>query len=764
MIVKTNRFYRFNGFQLEVDERLLKQGAEIIPITSKAFDILIVLLENRGKIVEKETLLNRVWADTFISEATLAQNILTLRRILGKGTNGKKIIETVPRFGYRFIAEVSEISNNDIVQTERHLNEETNREPKLIYGEAPGVEKRETSIDSHRKNSSNPFLQFISTTIGQNKLTFTILIILISIGGIFGAWQFLLNSSTMASHQFEKIQLTKLTVNGKIARVAISPSGKYLSYVETNGEENTLFLKQIATETLIKLVATRSSIIGITFSPNEDYIYFVSHLKNESLPTAAKKTLSKIPMLGGIPNQIAENIDSPVAFSADYRQMVFVRNSFTENESALIIANPDGKNERKLTTRQFRERFMTDGLSWSPDGKSIVCPVRTNKNGQFFMEALVVNAENGEQKSLTEKKWNWVGQTTWLKDGSGVIFPAYGEHSQTLTDEIWLVSFPSGESRQITNGISGYFGLGSTADSNQLVTIKSDLLTNLWTAPIENPGQGKKINQKLAESSLLNLGISWTSDGKILYSSEQNGNIDVWSMDTDGTDQKQITSEPSAEFVPQLSSDGKYLVFLSNREGKLDVWRSKADGSEMLRLSNAKNVTSPSISPDGKWVFYSASTENSLTPFVWKVSIDGGEPIQINSTQTYKPQISPDGNSIVCYYPSAAQPRILQLTILSAQDGKVIKQFSDTEIQVIPDLSPSIVWTPDSKTVLLTKEKNGVLNIWRQDLIETSPKQMTNSDESIFRFALSPDGKKLIYEKGVQVNDIVLIKDLLARP
>lgn len=764
MIVKTNRFYRFNGFQLEVDERLLKQGAEIIPITSKAFDILIVLLENRGKIVEKETLLNRVWADTFISEATLAQNILTLRRILGKGTNGKKIIETVPRFGYRFIAEVSVISNNDLVTFENYLDAEFGNEPKLINQEISDFEKGKTSLDFNRKSSSKSFLHVVLKKIEHNKFAFTFLILLILIGGILGGWRFLFNSPTMASHQFEKIQLNKLTVNGKIARVAISPSGKYLSYVESNGEEQTLFLRQIATETLIKLVSVKSSIIGITFSPNEDYIYFVSHLKNDSLPAATKKNLSKIPMLGGIPNQIIENIDSPVAFSADYRQMVFVRNNFSENESALIIANLDGKNERKLTSRQFRERFMPDGLSWSPDGKSIVCPVRTNKNGQFFMEALVVNVENGEQKSLTEKKWNWIGQTSWLKDGSGVIFPAYGEQSQTMTDEIWLASFPSGEPRQITNGISGFFGLGSTADSNQLVTIKSDLLTNLWTAPIENPDQAKKINQKFAESSLLNLGISWTSIGNIFYSSEQNGNIDVWSMDTDGNNQKQITSEPSAEFVPQLSSDGKYLVFLSNREGKLDIWRAKADGNEMLRLSNAKNVTSPSISPDGKWVYYSASAENSLTPFVWKVSIEGGEPIQINSTQTYKPQISPDGNSIVCYYPSEAQPRILQLTILSAQDGKVIKQFSETEIQVIPDLSPSIIWTPDSKTVLFTTEKNGILNIWRQELSEASPKQITNSDESIFRFALSPDGKKLIYEKGVQVNDIVLIKDLLAKP
>jgi TolB-like protein/DNA-binding winged helix-turn-helix (wHTH) protein/Tfp pilus assembly protein PilF len=117
---KTNRFYQFNGFQLEVDEGVLRKGRETVPLTPKAFDTLVVLLENRGRVVEKEILLNEVWADTFVEETTLAQNIFTLRKTLGTSADGKPIIETVPRRGYKFVAPVSElIGSEDILTVER---------------------------------------------------------------------------------------------------------------------------------------------------------------------------------------------------------------------------------------------------------------------------------------------------------------------------------------------------------------------------------------------------------------------------------------------------------------------------------------------------------------------------------------------------------------------------------------------------------------------------------------------------------------------
>jgi TolB-like protein/DNA-binding winged helix-turn-helix (wHTH) protein/Flp pilus assembly protein TadD len=100
--------FTFGPFRLDAGDLVLKRGAAEIPLTRKAAETLLVLVENAGHVMGKEALLERVWPGTFVNEATLAQNILTLRKALGKQTNGEDYIGTVPKRGYRFEAMVTE--------------------------------------------------------------------------------------------------------------------------------------------------------------------------------------------------------------------------------------------------------------------------------------------------------------------------------------------------------------------------------------------------------------------------------------------------------------------------------------------------------------------------------------------------------------------------------------------------------------------------------------------------------------------------------
>lgn len=100
--------FEFGPFRLDPAERLLLRDSKPVPLTLKAFDTLLFLVENRGRIVEKNELLAEVWTGTFVEEATLAQNIFTLRKTLGDTPEGHHYIETVPKRGYRFIAPVKE--------------------------------------------------------------------------------------------------------------------------------------------------------------------------------------------------------------------------------------------------------------------------------------------------------------------------------------------------------------------------------------------------------------------------------------------------------------------------------------------------------------------------------------------------------------------------------------------------------------------------------------------------------------------------------
>src|SRR5947199_2109611 len=112
------RFYVFGLFRIDVTERVLLSPQGVVLLTPKAFDTLLVLVENNGHVLSKEELMGKVWPDSFVEENNLAQNISVLRKALGEG---QKFIETVPKRGYRFVADVREAveEGEEIILRER---------------------------------------------------------------------------------------------------------------------------------------------------------------------------------------------------------------------------------------------------------------------------------------------------------------------------------------------------------------------------------------------------------------------------------------------------------------------------------------------------------------------------------------------------------------------------------------------------------------------------------------------------------------------
>src|SRR5215216_4111479 len=107
------RFYLFDGFRVDVSERLLFKENREVPLTPKVFDTLLVLLENSSHVLTKKELMEQVWPDSFVEENNLAQNISILRKALGEGKEGEHYIQTVPKRGYRFVADVRTTSDED---------------------------------------------------------------------------------------------------------------------------------------------------------------------------------------------------------------------------------------------------------------------------------------------------------------------------------------------------------------------------------------------------------------------------------------------------------------------------------------------------------------------------------------------------------------------------------------------------------------------------------------------------------------------------
>ena len=332
---KSKVAYGFGDYLLEVSERRLWKEKELIPLTPKAFETLVVLVSNKGRVVEKDTLLDKVWADTFVEEGTLAQNILTLRKALGHFENGRQFIETVPRVGYRFINDVKEIvSDDEIVILEHHIKTQ-------ITAEHQSISSSDLEKHARTKTLVSKGIEYFR----RHKILAAVqlAVVMAVFIGIAGALRFFWQPQNSFTERFNKIEVSRLTSEGNIIRSAISPDGKYLAFVKADGDEQSIFTKQINGNSPIEILPSRNQrIIGLTFSPDGNFIYFVSYENTNS--TAPTKDISFGSNARRVPQEILADIDSPAAISPDGKQ---IAHGFSEQKlSSLISSDIDGKNEK----------------------------------------------------------------------------------------------------------------------------------------------------------------------------------------------------------------------------------------------------------------------------------------------------------------------------------------------------------------------------------------------------------------------------------
>ncbi len=722
-----NLFYEFEKFCLEPAERRLLFEDEVVPLTPKAFDTLMVLVENRGKIIEKDFFLEKIWNDTYVEEATLAQNISTLRKALATFADGKTFIETIPRRGYRFVGDVREILGEEeiVVIERRHQTHIITEQSEHIDSSLVGSFRLRNFVREH---------------------VFASVSVLVVLVGAFFVWQLFLRPGPLVESRFQSFNVQNIESGAGIRQATISPDGKYVAFVEKSGDKQSLRLKQIDGGNIIEVAGFENSrIIGAAFSPDGSDLYFSAY-DLEPGPTAKIGTLYKVPSLGGASQPILKDIDSPAAISPSGKKIAFIRNDPLQKETALMLADIDGTGEQKLSIRKFGAGFTASGPAWSPDEKYISCSARNETPGSS-MELVVVDSQTGEQSSLTPQPWMWMGGSQWLNDGSGIAVVAYGSESPNLTDEIWLVSYPEGKARMITRGINGLSGLSLSADGKSIVAAKLNRITSFYVSSMDNLAEANEIATNVDSDSLLELGADFTPDSRIVYSQTQNGNADLWIMNNDGTARKQLTAEKSADFMPKVSADGRSIIFLTNRENSTKVWQTDIDGQNPKRISNKSNVFSPDLSGDGRWIYYVAEDENFRNN-LWKESQDGGQPIKLTSGVAFAPKISPDGKLIACLYSESRDaPR---LTIISAEDGKIVKQFD-----LPSENSPIFEWGQDNVSLYVVSDRSGSSSLWRLPIAGTKAEKLKDWQNRVFRFAISKDERQLFYEDGKQATSIL---------
>jgi eukaryotic-like serine/threonine-protein kinase len=559
----------------------------------------------------------------------------------------------------------------------------------------------------------------------------------------------LVRRTPAAASRFQRINVTKMTTNGNAAFAAISRDGKYVAYVKAEGGRQSLWLRQVAVESNVRLLPAKDgNYLGIAFSPDGNYIYYGYVEGNSQRPE-----LFKVPALGGAAPTRADLYNGPDSLSHDGKRIAFFRYDEQQRQDFLIIANPDGANEQVLASRKWPERFGWNWdarPAWSADDQTLSCALVSPDNPPIYIRIYELNLSNRSENiiTLTGQKFELLDGVSLLDDASGVMTTAKAQGASFF--QVWQL-FRDGTARQVTRDLSDYLGMSLPADSKSIVTVQRQVLSNIWVAPKSDPLHPTAITSGAGRY----FDITWAPDGRILYASDASGSANIYEMDLESTTSRALT-DVGRNYAPAVSPDNRFIVFHSNRSGMFQIWRAERDGSNPIQLTKAAESNWPQFSADGKWVIYQTS-ENGAAASIWKIPVDGGTPVSIVNQTAIRPVLSPDGNWIACWTRQPDQTMHLGVFPLSGERQTKLFDVAPT-VQVTWDVL--IRWSADSKSTTYVDHRGGVDNLWSQPLDGSAAKQITDFKEGrIFSFDWSRDSR-LSASRGVQTNDVVLISEV----
>jgi Tol biopolymer transport system component/DNA-binding winged helix-turn-helix (wHTH) protein len=706
---ETIEFYEFGDFRLDLSQRVLLRGGKPVPVTPKVFSTLKQLVENSGRLLEKNEMMRLIWHDTVVEESNLTANIKTLRKALGDDAAHPTFIETVPRRGYRFIAAVTEPANGN------GLNG------------GPAFPSANGTVEQHRPATLRPRVLIGAAVLALAAGAFASVYLLAPTKADSAAAPIL--SSTFASEQ--------LTTNGTVLHAIITPDGRNVVYTDGFGGDQSIWLRDLETSNNVEIVPpSADEYVGLALSPDAKFLYFVRRPK-----TGTAKDIYRVPIFGGVPTKIAGDTEGWISISPDGGTISFIRCPYTDEENcSLWIADAaTGNDQRRLATRRSPIRLGDN--KFSPDGRSIAVAVGQSQNQSNEFGLAEIDIESGAERDLSREKFFNIRSLAWLPNGSGLLLTA--SRIPTKHYRIWEVSVETGRVRPVTTDSESYDRLSLDARGDVLV---SSFARQDFQLSVLNGKDGAD-RRPLADASQ----GTFAQNGRIFFSSIMSGNDEVWSVNADGSDRRQLTNDPADDILP-TAGGGDLVFFSSNRSGRSQVWRMHADGSDQVQITQNEGGLPLSVSKDGRWVFYRHGLQRTL----WRVATSGGHEESVFNKPLNEVAVSPDG-SRVAYFERKGRTKVLEIASLT--DGEGAWTFE------IDDQTPAfnnVAWMPDGRGLAYVLSiDGGTKSLWLQPIENVSPIKIADlGPDSVNSLSVAPDGKSFAIVQGGWKHDAVLIRGL----
>jgi eukaryotic-like serine/threonine-protein kinase len=566
-------------------------------------------------------------------------------------------------------------------------------------------------------------------------------LVILAVAG-FGAWRFL-----HRPRPFTTISVSQITNVGTIERIALSGDGRFLAEVKDDKGQRTLWVRNIATNTDTQILgAFANEYIGIAFSPDGNYLYFV----RLTLENTAISALYVMPVFGGTPKQLIYDIDSIVSVSPDGSRFTYLQLTpgNKDQSSEIRIANKDGSDNEVV----FATKEDAGPPSWSPKDNRIAWI------GAVALDKYAIQIFDVASKKLTTVEAppgiSFPGpftQVVWTPDGGHLLTFYLRPHSDHA--QIGIVTLPSGDFHPVTNDVSAYSQLALSADGRTLATV----LNNIDSSVAWYKSDG---GEPLSTTALriTPQTIAWASEERLLFNVPHVdiGQIDRATGEVHTFDIGEIVPEDYISACP----DG-HILFTGVPKGASAPWvfRMDADGGNIVQLVTSGVAPSPGCSSDSREVFYFMEESEISKASLWVVPLSGGTPRQILppiGTQEYA--ISSDGRlaALTIFKEQKAHWRVFDTS-----SGRMVSEVPLEMSDLAGEGSSTMRFSPDNRAAVYSVLRNAGRTLFYQPLDGSASHPLLEPiQEGIPDFNWSPSGKQLAIVGQKSSSDVVLIKDL----
>ena len=534
--------YEFGRFCLDLDEHRLTRDGLPVPLTPKVFDLLRVLVENAGHLIEKDRLLKEVWSDAFVEEANLNRAISVLRKALGE-TAGERFIETVPKKGYRFVAPVRLRSNGvSAVQAEAiHPLVPTDPADREARSRLRILSRRTAGIAAAAILTLSAALYF---ALGRGAR-----------GGAVVA-------TGPSIHR-------QVTFTGRETTPSLSPDGRRIAYVSTQSPNRKVVVQEADEGGAVEVFSAPEA-GGLRWSPDSSELMFWARGGEKTGLYIVPRSGGGARRLGGGPVVACWSPDgSTIAIAAFVARKIGFINRLGQQQRFIALQGVNG--------------FIYD-LDWSPVHGRLLFVV----NDDAQRPTVWTITPDGTEQTRVYTGNAEIAAARWAPGGDAIYF--FGRVNQTFSLYKVFERPLKGTEPTATPLITGLQSDGAfalSADGRRLAYSRAPYHSNLWMVEASSSDTASRVRQTQLTSGTSVIERPRVSpDGtSILFTMGYEGRTNLYTIPAAGGPPKQLTFLNAFSPAGAWSPDGRFVAFATTEGGKARVWLVSADGTTPRPLS-----------------------------------------------------------------------------------------------------------------------------------------------------------------------------------